>query len=164
MGFSGRCEAIKAPTTENDTVQMAKLTIPCSEIKNISPRVCSLRRARIKFAAASATHSAHSDQASHAETRALILPSPRPRSLAPSVTTSLYSITGPQALRNALRGSLYEARRERTSEKTPSGHLVNKTSAGASDLVGSPHGIMGTVRKKGKEPHTCVSSAAARSI
>src|SRR5215217_6639790 len=112
---------MRAPTTENDTVQVAKVTIP-SELK-ISPRVCSLRRARIKFAAASATHSAHSDQASRAERRALTLPSPRPRSLAPSVTTSLYSITGPQALRNALRGSLYEARRERTSEKTPPRHF-----------------------------------------
>jgi hypothetical protein len=30
---------------------------------------------------------------------------------------------------------------------------VNKTTAGTSDLVGSPHGIMGTTRKKGKEPH-----------
>src|SRR3712207_2380139 len=106
MGFSGRCEAIKAPTTENDTVQMAKMTIPSSEIKKISPRVCSLRRARIKFAAASATHSAHSDQASHAATRALILPSPRPCcSLAPSVTTPLYSTTISKALlRTALRG------------------------------------------------------------
>src|SRR5215210_2271980 len=73
MGFSGRCEAIKAPTTENDTVQMAKVTIPSSEIK-ISPRVCSLKIARIKVATASAAHSAHSDQAIQAAVRWLILP------------------------------------------------------------------------------------------
>src|SRR5918998_1594346 len=61
----------------------------------------------------------HSDQASHAATRALILPSPRSCSLAPSVTTSLYRITVSQPLRrNALRGSLYEARSERTSENS----------------------------------------------
>src|SRR5829696_2209917 len=61
----------------------------------------------------------HSDQASHAATRALILPSPRSCSLAPSVTTSLYRITVSQPLRrNALPGSLYEARSERTSENS----------------------------------------------
>src|SRR5918995_637129 len=101
MGFSGRCEAMRAPTTANDTVQVAKVNIP-SETK-ISPRVRPLRRARIKFAAASATHSAHSDQASHAATRALILPSPRSCSLAPSVTAPLYKITVSRSLRKALR-------------------------------------------------------------
>src|SRR5215217_8408310 len=40
---------------------------------------------------------------------------------------------------------------------------VDKTSAGMSDFVGSPHGIMGTVRKKGRELHRCVSNAAGRS-
>src|ERR687897_583062 len=114
MGFSGRCEAIKAPTTENDTVQMAKMTIASSEIKNISPRVCSLRRARIKFATASATHSAHSDQANHAATRALIPSTPLLCSLAPSVTILVYSTTVSQALRNALRG-LVLSREERTT-------------------------------------------------
>src|SRR5215204_4701603 len=84
MGFLGRCEAIKAPTTENDIVQMAKVTIASSEIK-ISPRVCSLRRARIRLATASATHSAHSDQAIQAAVRLLIPPTPRSCSLAPSV-------------------------------------------------------------------------------
>src|SRR5918998_1118905 len=85
MEFSGRCEAMRAPTTENDTVRMAKVPIP-GPIK-ISRRGCPLRRARIRLATASATHSAHSDQASHEAARWLILPAPRPCPLAPSVTT-----------------------------------------------------------------------------
>src|SRR5215208_834228 len=113
MGFSARCEATRAPTTENDTVQAARVTIVGPQAIKISPRVRPLRRARIRLATASARHSAHSDQASHAATRALILPSPPSCSLAPSVTTSLYRITVSQPLRrNALRGSLYEARSE----------------------------------------------------
>jgi hypothetical protein len=84
----------------------------------IQPRVLPLRRARIGLAAASARLIKHSDQASHAAARVLILPNPRSCSLAPSATTSLYRITVSQPLRNALRGSLYEARIERTSENS----------------------------------------------
>src|SRR5215210_4069664 len=56
MGFSGRCEAIKAPTTENDTVSVRRVAIVGPyQAKKISPRVRTLRRARIRLAVASAT-------------------------------------------------------------------------------------------------------------
>src|SRR5215211_521823 len=114
MGFSGRCEAIKAPTTENDTVSVGRAAIegPEDQSRKISPRVRALRRARIRLATASATHSRQSDQAIQAVNRMLILPSPRPRSFAPSVTTSLYSITVSQAFVTKLSG-------EQTSENSP---------------------------------------------
>jgi hypothetical protein len=43
--------------------------------------------------------SAHSDHASHAATRGLIPPTPRPRSFAPSATTPLYSTAVSKTLR-----------------------------------------------------------------
>src|SRR5215217_5629600 len=117
MGFSGRCEAIKAPTTENDTVQVGRTANEGpSQAKKISPGERPLRRARITLAAASATHTTHSDHASTVAPWVLLPPTTRSCFLGPSVTTPLYSTTVSQALRNALRGSLYEARRERTSE------------------------------------------------
>src|SRR5687767_13609648 len=124
MGFSGRCEAIKAPTTENDTVSVGRAAIEGPQARKISPRVRSLRRARIRLATASTTHSRQSDQAIQAADRMLIPPNPRPCSLAPSITTPLYSTTISQALRNALRGSPYEARRKRTSEKSDKAKFV----------------------------------------
>jgi hypothetical protein len=51
----------------------------------------------------SVRESAHSDQANQAAVRRLIPPIPRPCSLAPSVTTLLYSTTVSQALRQTLR-------------------------------------------------------------
>src|SRR5215211_5377489 len=122
MGFLGRCEAMRAPTTENDTIWVRRMaTEGLDRARKISPRVRPLRRARIRPATASATHSIHSDQASHAATRALILPTPRSCSLAPSVTISLYSTRLPSDTK-CVGGSLYEARRERTSENTYSTH------------------------------------------
>src|SRR5215203_6631214 len=119
MGFSGRCEAINAPTTENDTVQVGRTANEGpSQARKISPRVRPLRRAKIRLATASATHSRHSDQAIQAADRMLILPSSQSCSLAPSGTTPLYSTNVSQGLRNALRGPLYEARREQTSENS----------------------------------------------
>src|SRR5918993_2169137 len=104
MGFSGRCEAIKAPTTENDTAMMARWAMGGPPwVRKISYRVLPLRRARIRLAAASATLIRHSDQANHAATRALIPSTPLPCSLALSVTTLLYSTTVSQALRQTLR-------------------------------------------------------------
>src|SRR5215203_4667887 len=90
MGFLERCEATRVPTTENDTVQVGRTAIegPPSQARKISPRVRPLRRARIRLAAASAMLIRHSAQASHAATRALILPSPRSCSLAPSITNT----------------------------------------------------------------------------
>src|SRR5829696_10218016 len=114
MGFSGRCEAIKAPTTENDTAMMARWAIGGPpRARKISPRVLPFRRVRIRLATASATLIRHSDPTSHAVTRALILATPRSCSLAPSVTTLLYSTTVSQALRQTLRGEV-----ERTSQNS----------------------------------------------
>src|SRR5688500_16541350 len=105
MGFSGRCEAIKAPTTENDTIWARRVaTGGPDQARKISPRVSPLRRARIRPATARTTHSRHSDQASHAAVRRLIPPTPRSCSLAPSVTTPLYNTTVSQELRLTLRG------------------------------------------------------------
>jgi hypothetical protein len=47
--------------------------------------------------------SAHVDQANQAAVRVLIPPTPRPCSLAPSVTTSVYSTTLSEALRSAVQ-------------------------------------------------------------
>src|SRR5688500_204669 len=100
MGFSGRCEAIKAPTTENDTVQVGRVAIEGpSQARKISSRVRPLRRARIRLAAASTKHTANSDQANHAALRWLIQLTPRLCSLVPSITIPLYSTTVSQALR-----------------------------------------------------------------
>src|SRR5215208_7884355 len=98
MRFSGRCEVINAPTTENDTVRLAKVSIDGPQAMKITARVRPLRRARIGLAAASARHSTHSDQASHGAARRLIPPSARLCSLATLVTTLLYRITDSQAL------------------------------------------------------------------
>src|SRR3712207_1023190 len=104
MEFSGRCEAIKDPTTENDTIWARRVaTGGPAQARKISPKVSPLRRARIRPATARTTHSRHSDQASHAAVRRLIPPTPRAWSLAPSVTTPLYSTTVSQALRQTLR-------------------------------------------------------------
>src|ERR671910_2931208 len=89
MRFLGRCEAMRAPTTENDTVQVTRLPIVGpSKSKKISLRVRPLRRVRNRLATASATHSAHSGQASQAEARALLPPTPRLCSLDPSITNT----------------------------------------------------------------------------
>src|ERR687897_2311509 len=105
MGFSGRCEAIKAPTTENDTIWARRVaTGGPDQARKISPRVSPLRRARIRPATARTKHSRHSDQASHAAVRRLIPPAPRSCSLAPCVTTPLYNTTVSQPLRQTLRG------------------------------------------------------------
>src|SRR3712207_6155196 len=87
MRFSERCEAMRAPTTEHDTIRVARVTVEEFELMKISPRVRPLRRARIRLATASGTQSRHSDQAIQAADRMLILPSPLPCSLACSVTT-----------------------------------------------------------------------------
>src|SRR3712207_610876 len=104
MGFLGRCAALRAPTTENHTIRAARVTIEGPGPMKSSPSVRPLRSARIRLATASATHSAHSDHASQEAARVLIPPTPRPCSLAPSVTTPLYSTTVSYSLRNALRG------------------------------------------------------------
>src|SRR5215210_4080758 len=136
MVFSERCEATRAPTTEDDTTMMSWLAIEGpSKARKISPRVRLLRRARIRLAAASATHSRHSNQAIQAVNLMLILPSPRPRSFALSVTTSLYSIIVSQAFATKLNG-------EQTSEYSPTTSFGD---VGASCTpVGSERGRLGS--------------------
>src|SRR5918998_2958497 len=88
MGFSARCEAIKAPTTENDNVSVGRVAIEGpSKARKISPRVRPLRRARNRLATASTTHNTHSDKASTVAAWVLLPPTTRSCSLAPSVTT-----------------------------------------------------------------------------
>src|SRR5918997_4221521 len=107
MGFSGRCEAMRPPTTENDTIWVRRVaTEGPDQARKISLRVSPLRRARIRPATARTTHSRHSDQASHAAVRRLIPPTSRSCSLAPSVTTPLYNTTVCQALRQTLRAGV----------------------------------------------------------
>src|ERR687897_1503379 len=91
MEFSGRCEAIKAPTTENDTIRVARATVVGLSVSTISYRVRPLRRLKIRHAPASATHSRHSGQANHAATRLLVPPTPRSCSLVRFITTPHYS-------------------------------------------------------------------------
>jgi hypothetical protein len=90
-----------------------------SKASKISPRVRPLRRAKIRLATASAPRTA--DTATKLSKRRtgcssyLVL---NPVRLPLLSQPPLYSTTISQAIRNALRGSLYEARRERTSENS----------------------------------------------
>src|SRR3712207_62657 len=109
---------MRAPTTENDTVQVRRLAIVGpSQAMKISARVRPLWRARIRVAVASATHSTHSDQASHGAARAFMPPIARLCSLATLVTTLLYRITVSQALQQ--RQSTLEAKRSRVIGRIP---------------------------------------------
>src|SRR5215212_11796132 len=65
-----------------------------------------------------ATQSAHTDQAIQAEVRRFIPPTPLPCSLAPSVTTPLYSTTVSQALRGGVVSELRRIRLPRTRVNT----------------------------------------------
>src|SRR5918999_1531743 len=65
---------------------------------------------RRRLSAVNAKEVAHMDQANNAAVRRLIPPTPRCCSLAPSVTTSLYSTTVSKALRQPLRASFSERR------------------------------------------------------
>src|SRR5215218_90291 len=67
----------------------------------------------------SAKESAHTDQASHAAVRRFTPPTSRPCSLAPSVTTPLYSTSVSQALRHTLRGSFSEPNSAEPSKDSP---------------------------------------------
>jgi hypothetical protein len=61
------------------------------EVEDLHPDKFRARRRRPS--PVSTNESAHTDHASQAEVRALIPPTPLPRSLAPTVTTPLYSTT-----------------------------------------------------------------------
>jgi hypothetical protein len=105
MGFSGRREATTAPTVVNVKAGKARRTIV--------PRLGRLRAEALKNPstpppkAANGKEIAHIDHAIQVAARRLIPSTPRPCSLAPSVTTPLYSTTVFQSLRQPLRGSFF---------------------------------------------------------
>jgi hypothetical protein len=95
--LAGLRESISAPTSAHDITSTAK-----------SPEEASKRSdsiASVMAPARSAPVIVHTDQASQATVRVLTAPTPRLCSLAPCVTTPLYSTTVSQALRQTLRGS-----------------------------------------------------------
>src|SRR5215204_448577 len=93
MGFLGRLEAIRAPTTGNARKGNNKMSTALSppvpqELGGCTDRVAMYSTTD---AAAMATERLASDHASHAAVRALIPPTPCFCSLGPAVTTPLYS-------------------------------------------------------------------------
>jgi hypothetical protein len=116
MRFRGWCETTRAPTVgyANHSTPTSTYASGGKSRLGISGVKCWSRI----VSATRATQSAHKNHAGQATARRLTLPIPRPCSLAPSVTTLLYSTTVSRALRQPLRGSLYEARSERTSENS----------------------------------------------
>src|SRR5215203_3085208 len=121
MGFLGRRETISAPivgfTSDTRPVNPARIRLRTWEIWVIRvpilarEKTSSLRRKSNKRESArSATHATHSDQASLVAALVLNPTPPRPCSLAPSVTTPLYSTTVSKALRQSLRASFSERR------------------------------------------------------
>src|SRR5215208_6606825 len=81
--------------------------------------------------AVSTKESAHAVHASHAAVRPLILPIPRPCSLAPSITTSLYPKIACHELRKPLRGSVSEqSSAELTKIHLPIGRAMYMSQSG----------------------------------
>src|SRR5829696_10366095 len=122
IGFWGRLEAIRAPT-RGKARKGKKITRP-----PMSPPVPHVLGSRVAgapykdmmisatLAKNMATERPASDHANHEAARVLIPPTPRPWSLAPSVTTLLYRATVSQTLRQALRS--------RASIQLPRIHLL----------------------------------------
>src|ERR687898_2951198 len=110
MGLVGSHEAISAPTAGYASDSTPVSTAKPGEYLNppSSKGSSSVMKSSTRASVMSTTHTAHSDQANHAAVRRLILPFPRPCSLAPSVTTPLYSTTVSQALRQTLRADTLE--------------------------------------------------------
>src|SRR5919206_3658469 len=105
MGFSGRLEAIRAPTTGKARKGNRKMStalrppVP-QELGGCTDRVT---KYNTTVATNITTESAPSDHASQEAVRVLIAPTPRPCSLVPSVTPPLYSSIVSKALRHPLR-------------------------------------------------------------
>src|SRR5215216_636857 len=95
MGFSGRLEAMRAPTSgkTKKSPEPSRPTVvrPAFQLLGTSAERASTNSATLPTN--TATQRAASDQASQAAVRLLIPPDPRPCPLAPSVTTLLYSTT-----------------------------------------------------------------------
>src|SRR5829696_6142215 len=106
MGFSGRLEAISAPTSGKTRKRACPSRLPV--VRSVSR----LRATWVEWASIHSatlptnmtTERAASDHASQEVPRELILPTPCSCSLVPDVTTPLYSTIVSQALRQPLRG------------------------------------------------------------
>src|SRR5215218_2313975 len=109
MVLRGWRDATMAPTTEKvSNVAKLRTTLPSSASPPYgnSTAVDLVVRAKVIPPRRSATESATSDQASQEAARVLIPPTPCSCSLAPSVTTPLYSTTLSKALRQSLRSQV----------------------------------------------------------
>jgi hypothetical protein len=95
MGFLGRLEAIRAPTTgkaRNGSRKMS--TTPRPPVPQLGGGCTDrVRKYNTTFATNMATERPASNHASQAAVRLLIPPTPRSGSLDPAVTTLLYKIT-----------------------------------------------------------------------
>src|SRR5215208_787978 len=117
IGFSGRREATTAPTVVNVKASKARRTIV--------PRLGKIWAEALKNPstpppkAANGKEIAHIDHAIQVAARALISPTSCPCSLAPSVTTPLYSTTVCQTLRQTLRGLFSEPNSAEPSKDSP---------------------------------------------
>src|SRR5215207_3040323 len=106
MGLLGRLEAIRAPTRgkarKGNRKMSTTLRPPVPQLAGgCTDRV---RKYNTTVATNITSERAPDDQASRAAVRRLIPPTSLPCSLAPSVTTPLYTPSVPQALRQTLRG------------------------------------------------------------
>src|SRR5829696_4444120 len=128
MGFSGRLEAISAPTSGKTRKRACPSRPPvvrsASKLRGTWVEWASIHSATLPTNMT--TERAASDHASQEVPRELILPTPCSCSLVPDVTTPLYSSTVSQTLRHPLRS---QAVREllrtpcmRTSENSYSTH------------------------------------------
>src|SRR5215210_6280221 len=105
IGFLGCLEAIRAPTRGNGMKGTRKMSAALSPpvpqvVGGCTDRV---RIYNTTLAAHRTSESAASDQDNQNATRVSIPPPSRPRSLAASITTPLYSTTVSQSLRQTLR-------------------------------------------------------------
>src|SRR4028119_2363240 len=115
IGFWGRLEAIRAPTRgkarKGKKITRPPMSPPVPHV--LGDRVAGAPYKDMMVSAAlaknMATERPASDQASQEAARRLIPPTPRSRSLASSVTTSLYRKNVCRALRHLLRGRRFGA-------------------------------------------------------
>src|SRR5215208_2155080 len=113
MGFSGRLEAIRAPTIVKARKGARINRLPMAPPEPQSLESCAAGAVTYKdkmVSMAPATNMAPerqaSDQASQEEARVFALPTSRSRRCVPSATTPLYRMLVSQALRNAVRESI----------------------------------------------------------
>jgi hypothetical protein len=136
IGFSGRLEAIRAPTIVKARKGARINRLPMAPPEPQSLESCAAGAVTYKdkmVSMALATNIAPerpaSDQASQEEARVYALPTSRSRRCVPSATTPLYRTLVSQALRNALRESIrtnFLERRAYELRRTPPLRLSEK--------------------------------------